>query len=319
MQIVVRIIVAGLLLASGLSYSQSYPSRPIRFIVPYPAGGTTDVLARLIGQKLSESLGQPVVADNRPGGIAVIGTDIVAKSKPDGHTIGMFLTPHAVNPFITKDLPYDTLKDFAPVTLVAIVPGVMTMNPSVPASNLRDVAKLAKAKPGQLNYASPGPITSAHLSMELLKLMGGLDLKHIPYKGGAPAIAALIGGEVQLMISGLPNVIAHVRAGRAKAIAVTTAKRLPALPNVETVAEQGFPGYDTYEWYGVFAPGKTPRDVVEKLSREIARIVKLPQVHERMSAQGADPQGNTPAEFDKFVRNEMNKWGTLAKKIGLKP
>lgn len=319
MHIIVQIVAAGLLLASGLVCSQSYPSRPIRFVVPYPPGGTTDVLARLVAQKLSEPLGQPVVVDNRAGGVAVIGTDIVAKSRPDGHTIGMFLTPHAVNPSIRKDLPYDTLKDFVPVTLVAIVPGVLTMNPSVPASNLRDIVALAKAKPGQLNYASPGPITSAHLSMEMLKSMAGIDLKHIPYKGGAPAITALIGGEVQLLISGPPNVLPHIRAGKAKAIAVTTARRLPSLPVLPTVAEQGFPGYDTYEWYGVFAPGKTPRDVVEKLSREIARVVKLPEVTERISAQGAEPQGNTPSEFDKFVRNEMEKWGTLAAKIGLRP
>ena len=319
MHILIQIVVAALLLVSGLSYSQDYPSRPIRFVVPYPPGGTTDVLARLVAQKLSEPLGQPVIVDNRAGGVAVIGTDIVAKSRPDGHTIGMFLTPHAVNPFIMTNLPYDTLKDFVAVTLVAIVPGILTMNASVPARNLRDIVALAKAKPGQLNYASPGPITSAHLSMELLKSMGGIDIKHIPYKGGAPAITALIGGEVQLLISGPPNVLPHVRAGRVKAVAVTTAKRLPAIPDLPTVAEQGFPGYDTYEWYGVFAPGKTPRPVVEKLSREIARVLRVPEVNERISAQGAEPQGNTPAEFQKFVQNEMDKWGTLAKNIGLKP
>ena len=319
MRFILHIVVAGLLFASGLSYSQNYPSRGIRFIVPYPPGGTTDVLARLVAQKLSESWGQQVFVDNRVGGVAVIGTDIVAKSTPDGYTIGMFLTPHAVNPFIMKNLPYDTLKDFVAVTLVAIVPGILSMNPSVPANNLGDLVALAKAKPGQLNYASPGPLTSGHLSMELLKSMAGIEIKHIPYKGGAPAITALIGGEVQLLINGPPNVLPHIRAGKLKAIAVTTAKRLPSLPDLPTVAEQGLPGYDTYEWYGVFAPGKTPRPVVEKLNHEIARLIKLPDVSERISVLGAEPQGNTSAEFDKFLRNEMDKWGTLAKKIELRP
>ena len=318
-QILSGALVGGLLLAAGASHAESYPDRAIRFVVPYPPGGTTDVLARLVGQKLSEAWGQPVIVDNRPGGVAVIGSDVVAKATPDGYTIGMFLTPHAVNPFIMSNLPYDTQRDFAPVSLVAIVPGILSMNPSVPAQNLQDIVALAKAKPGLLNYASPGPITSGHLSMELLKHMAGIEIRHVPYKGGAPALTAVMANEVQLFISGPPNVLPQIRAGRLKAIAVTTAARLPALPDLPTVAEQGFPGYDTYEWYGVFAPGKTPAPVLEKLSREIARLIKLPQVSERISAQGAEPQGNSRAEFDKFVRNEMSKWGTLAKRIGLRP
>ena len=316
---VICAVVMGLLSALGSAHAQNYPTRPIRFVVPYPPGGTTDVLARVVAQKLTESWSQQVVVDNRPGGIAVIGTDIVAKSKPDGYTIGMFLTPHAVNPSIMKELPYDTLKDFAPVTLVAIVPGVLCINPSVPAANLREFVKLAKSKPGQLNYASPGPITSGHLSMELLKSMAGIELKHIPYKGGPPALAAVISGETQAFISGPPNVLPQIRAGKLRAIAVTTASRVRTLPDLPTVAEQGFAGYDTYEWYGIFAPASTPRSIVESMSREIARLIKLPEVSERISAQGADPQGNTPAEFDKFVREEMNKWGALAKRIGLRP
>lgn len=307
------------LVAASLAHAQTYPNRPIRFVVPYPPGGTTDVLARVVAQKLSDSWGQQVLVDNRVGGVAVIGTEIVAKSAPDGHTIGMFLTPHAVNPSIMKNLPYDTVADFAPVTLVAIVPGILSMNPAVPANGVRDIVALAKAKPGHLNYGSPGAITSGHLSMELLKSMAGIEITHIPYKGGPPAITDLIAGQVQLVINGPPNVLPHIRAGRLKAIAVTTAKRFSGLPEVATVAEQGYPGYETYEWYGVFAPGKTPRPVVDKLSQEIARQIRTPEVSERMAAQGAELQGNTPAEFGEFVRKEMAKWGALASKIGLKP
>jgi tripartite-type tricarboxylate transporter receptor subunit TctC len=312
-------VAAACLLSSAVVHGQNYPTHGIRFVVPYPPGGTTDVLARLVAQKLSESWGQQVVVDNRVGGVAVIGTDIVAKAQPDGHTIGMFLTPHAVNPSIMKSLPYDTTKDFAPITLVAIVPGILSMNPAVPANDLRDIVALAKAKPKSLNYASPGPITSGHLSIELFKSMAGIDLTHIPYKGGAPAITALISGEVQLLVNGPPNVLPHIRAGRLKAMAVTTARRLPSVPNVPTIAEQGYPGYDTYEWYGIFAPGRTPRAVVDKLSQEVARLLKLPDVSERIATLGAEPQGNTPAEFARFVRDEMERWGTLANKIGLKP
>ena len=314
-----KLLALGLALAAGTGHAQNFPTKSIRFVVPYPAGGTTDVLARLVAQRLADSWQQQVVVDNRVGGVAVIGTEIVAKSSPDGHTIGMFLTPHAVNPFIMKELPYDTLRDFRAVTLVAIVPGVLSMTPSVPANSLKEMVALAKSKPGSMNYASPGPITSGHLSMELFNLMAGINVKHIPYKGGAPAVTAVIGGEVQFLINGPPNVMPHIKAGRLKALGVTTATRLKGFPDIPTIAEQGYPGYDTYEWYGVFAPGKTPPEVVEKLSREIARLIKIPEVNDRIIGLGADPVGNTPAEFEKFVRSEMDKWGSLAKKIGLKP
>ncbi len=297
----------------------SFPARPIRWIVPVPAGATTDIVTRLVGQKMGESWGQQVIVDNRPGGAFVIGSDVVAKATPDGYTIGTLLTPHIVNPFVLKNLPYDTLRDFTPVSLMVMVPGVMTMYPGVPANNLKEVIALAKAKPGTLNYGSPGPLTSGHLSMEMLKLTAGISITHIPYKGGAPAIADLIGGQIQFLISGPPGVLPHIKSGRLKAIATTAAKRSPGLPDTPTFAESGLPGFDTYEWYGVFAPGNLPKDVLAKLSREIARIINLPDMSEKLSAQGAIPVGNTPEEFASFVKREMNTWGKVAQQVGLKP
>ena len=299
--------------------AQNYPSRPIRWIVPVPAGATTDIVTRLVGQKMSESWGQQVIVDNRPGGAFVIGSDVVAKATPDGYTVGTLLTPHIVNPYVMKNLPYDTLRDFTPVSLMVIVPGVMTMYPGVPANNLKDVIALAKAKPGTLNYGSPGPLTSGHLSMEMLKLTAGVSITHIPYKGGTPAIADLIGGQIQFLISGPPGVLPHIKSGRLKAIATTAAKRSPGLPDTPTFAESGLTGFDTYEWYGVFAPGRMPKDVLAKLSREIARIIKLPDMSEKLSVQGAIPVGNTSAEFAAFVKREMDTWGKVAQQVGLKP
>jgi tripartite-type tricarboxylate transporter receptor subunit TctC len=309
----------GTLADAPFAGAQNYPTRPIRWIVPVPAGATTDIVTRLVAQKINEAWGQQVIVDNRPGGAFVIGSDIVAKAAPDGHTIGTLLTPHIVNPYVMKDLLYDTLRDFTPVTLMVMVPGVMTMNPGVPANTLQEVIALAKAKPGALNYGSPGPLTSGHLSMEMLKLTAGVNIQHVPYKGGAPAIADLIAGQVQFLISGPPGVLAHIRSGRLKAIATTAAKRSPGLPDTPTFGESGLPGFDTYEWYGIFAPGKLPKDVLAKLSREIARIIKLPEMSEKLSVQGAIPVGNTSDEFAAFVRKEMDTWGKVAQQVGLKP
>jgi tripartite-type tricarboxylate transporter receptor subunit TctC len=302
-----------------VAHAQRYPTHPIRWIVPIPPGATADIITRLVAARLSEALGQQVVVDNRPGGVFTVGSEIVAKAQPDGHTIGTLLTPHVVNPFVTKNLPYDTERDFTPVSLLVIVPGVMTMYPGVGANTLKDVIALAKAKPGQLNYASPGPLTSGHLSMELLKLQAGIDITHIPYKGGAPAIIDLVGGRVQFLISGPPGVLPHIKAGRLKPIAVTAAKRSPGLPDTPTFQESGMPGFDTYEWYGVFAPGNLPKSILAKLSTEIARIIKLPEMSERLASQGALPVGNTSDEFAAFVKREMATWGKVAQKVGLKP
>ena len=299
--------------------AQQFPTRPIRWIVPVPAGSTTDIVTRLVAQKMNEAWGQQVVVDNRPGGVFTVGSEIVAKAASDGYTIGTLLTPHVVNPFVLKNLPYDTERDFTAVSLMVIVPGVMTMYPGVGASTLKDVIAIAKAKPGQLNYGSPGQLTSGHLSMELLKLQAGIQITHIPYKGGAPAIIDLVGGRIQFMISGPPGVLPHIKSGRLKPIATTAAKRSPGLPDVPTFAESGLPGFDTYEWYGVFAPGNLPRPVLTRLSNEIARIIKLPEMSEKLAAQGAIPVGNSADEFARFVKGEMDQWGKVAQKIGLKP
>jgi len=302
----------------GAAESQSYPTRPIRWIVPIPPGATADIITRFVAQKLSESLGQQIVVDNRPGGVFTVGSEIVAKAPADGHTIGTLLTPHIVNPFVTKNLPYNTERDFTAVSLMVIVPGVMTMYPGVAVNTLKEVIALAKAKPDALNYGSPGPLTSGHLSMELLKLKAGINITHIPYKGGAPAIIDLVGGRIQFLISGPPGVLPHIKAGRLKAIATTAAKRSPGLPDTPTFAESGMPGFDTYEWYGVFGPGKLPKPVLARLSSEIGRIIKLPDISERLAVQGALPVGNSAEEFDAFVKSEMNLWGKLAQKIGLR-
>jgi tripartite-type tricarboxylate transporter receptor subunit TctC len=299
--------------------AQQYPTRPIRWIVPVPAGSTTDIVTRLVAQKLNEAWGQQVVVDNRPGGVFTVGSEIVAKAPADGYTIGTLLTPHVVNPFVMKNLPYNTERDFTPVSLMVIVPGVMTMHPGVPANSLKDVIALAKAKPDQLNYGSPGPLTSGHLSMELLNLQTGIRITHIPYKGGAPAIIDLIGGRIQFMISGPPGVLPHIKAGRLKPIATTAAKRSPGLPDTPTFAEAGLAGFDTYEWYGVFAPGRMPKAVLNTLSGEIGRIIKLPEMSEKLAVQGAIPVGNSSEEFSRFVKSEMDQWGKVAQKIGLKP
>ena len=295
----------------------AFPSRPIKIIAPYPPGGATDVLSRLVGQKMAENWGQQIVVDNRPGGAAVIGTELLARAPADGYTMGMLLTPHAVNPFVMKSLPYDTVRDFVAVSLVAIVPGVLSVHPDLPVTNVRELIALAKAKPGTLHYGTPGPLTSGHLSIEILKHMTGIDVVNIPYKGGAPAIADLVGGRIQLLVNSPPSVIPHMKSGRVRALATTAAKRSTGLPELPTIAESGVPGYDTYEWYGLFAPGRTPPEIVEKLGREVARIVLLPDIRERIIALGGEPVGNSPAEFGAFFKKEMETWGTVARQVKL--
>jgi tripartite-type tricarboxylate transporter receptor subunit TctC len=325
MQIVMRIgaclslIVPVLLPAQSLAHVDAFPTRPVRWIVPVAPAGTTDILSRLIGMRLNDIWGQQVVIDNRPGGAFVTGTDLLAKAAPDGYTVGMLLSPHAVNPFVMKKLPYDSIKDFQPVTLIAIVPGLMTMHPAVPVRNLQELIALAKAKPDTLNYASPAPMTSGHLSMELLNVMVGTRITHVPYKGGAPAMAAVIAGEVQIMISGPATVQANVKAGKLRAIAVTTAQRSPGMPDVPTFQESGVTGFDTYEWYGVFAPASVPRVALSKLTRDITAVVNMPEVSARMNSLGCIPRTSTPDELLAFVKDEMQKWGSLARKVNLQP
>jgi tripartite-type tricarboxylate transporter receptor subunit TctC len=298
---------------------QGYPNRTIRLVVPFPAGGTTDILARAAAQKLTESLGQPVVVDNRPGAAGNIGSDIVAKSAPDGYTLLMgTVGTHAINPSLYSKMPYDHVKDFVPVVLVASVPNVLVVNPSLPVKSVGDLIKLAKAKPGEINFASSGSGTSIHLSGELFKTMAHVDMTHIPYKGSAPALTDLIGGQVQIMFDNLPSSLAQIKAGKLRAIAVTSQKRAPALPDVPTIAESGLPGFEATSWFGVLAPAGTPFPVVARINSEINKWLQTPEAREQLLAQGAAAAGGTPESFAAHIRAETDKWAKVVKESGAK-
>jgi tripartite-type tricarboxylate transporter receptor subunit TctC len=308
---------AGLLRVAGDAFAQGYPAKPIRIVVPFTPGGTTDVLARAIGQKLTASWTQPVVVDNRPGAAGNIGSEVVAKAAPDGYTLLMgTVSTHGINPGLYSKLPYDPVKDFAPVTLVAKVPNILVLHPSVPASSVTELIAHAKAKPGQLNFASSGNGTSIHLSGELFKTMAGVQMTHVPYKGSAPALTDLLGGQVSLMFDNMPTALPHVKAGRLKALAVTSAKRSPAIPQLPTMAEAGLPGFEATSWFGVLAPAATPKEIVGKLNGEIVRILKTPEVRAQLSGQGAEPVGDTPEEFAAHIKAEMAKWAKVVKESG---
>ncbi|MFM9883597.1 MAG: Bug family tripartite tricarboxylate transporter substrate binding protein [Burkholderiales bacterium] len=306
------------LAGSSATAAQTFPAKPIRIIAPFAAGGTTDILSRAVAPRLAEALGQQVIVENRPGAAGVIGAEAVAKSAPDGHTLGMINSTHAVTPFVMKSLPYDAVNDLAAVTLVALVPGLLTSTISVPARTVKEVIELAKSKPSHYSYGLPGSLTSGHLSMELLKNMTGVDIVAIPYKGAAPAFMDLISGQVHFMINSPPSSMPHIKAGKLRPIATTAAKRSSAFPDVPTIAESGFPGYDTCEWYGLFTHGKAPKEAILRISQEVGKIIRTPELTERMLSLGAEPSPNSPEEFTAFVRAEMEKWGTLAKTIGLK-
>jgi tripartite-type tricarboxylate transporter receptor subunit TctC len=299
--------------------AQSFPTRPIRWVVPVPIGGTNDILSRLFAPKIHADWGQQVIVDNRPGGAYVIGTDILAKAVPDGYTVGMLLSSHAVGPYAIKNLPYDPIKDFQPISMVALVPGVLVTRPDVPVSSVKDVIALAKSKPGQLNYGPPGQLSSGHMSMELLNVMGGVKITYVPYKGGAPAIQGVLVGEIQFLILSPPAVMGFIKSGRLKAIATTSVKRSPGLPNVPTFSESGLPGFDTTEWYAMFAPAKIPRPVLAKYNAQINRILAMPDIKQRMLTLGAIPSGGTPEELGAFVKSEMDRWGKVAREINLQP
>ena len=299
--------------------AQAYPNHAIRLVVPFPAGGTTDILARAVGQKLTESLGQSVVVDNRPGAGGNIGADIVAKSAPDGYTLLMgTVGTHAINPSLYTKMPYDHVKDFVPVVLVAGVPNVLVVNPSVPVQSVADLIKLAKSKPGEINFASSGAGTSIHLSGELFKAMAGVDMTHVPYKGSAPALTDLIGGQVQLMFDNLPSALPQIKAGKLRAIAVTSLKRAPVLPDVPTIAESGLPGFEASSWFGVLAPAGTPAPVVAKLNAEVNKWLQSPDAREQLLAQGAVAAGGTPEQFAAHIRTETEKWAKVVKASGAK-
>lgn len=288
-----------------------FPTKPIRLVVPWPPGGVADFLGRVIAQKLGESWNQQVIVDNRPGGATNIGSELVARAAPDGHTLLMASSNNAVNMSLYKKMPYDTARDFSPITLVAMVPNILVAHPSVPASDVRSLIALAKAKPGRLTYASAGNGSPAHLAAELFKTMTGLDILNISYKGAGPAVTDLIGGHVDIMFTNVPATLSYIKSGRLKALAMAGAKRVSALPDLPTIAESGLPGYEASAWYGIVAPAKTPKQLIAKLHAELARLLKLPDVIERLLSQGTDPLGNTPSEFATVIRSDIEKYAKL--------
>jgi len=313
----IALLIAGLFAATAFVHAQNYPSRPLRMIVPTAPGGGTDFTGRLVAAKLSETLGQQVVVENRGGGGGSVGADNAAKSTPDGYTLLLgSIATHAVNPALYKKLPYDHLKDFAPVSLIGTVPNAMVVHPSVPVKSMQEFITYAKANPGKINYGSSGVGSPPHLSMELLRSMTGINLVHVPYKGAGPALADLLGGQVQAMCTSLAGLINFIKSGRVRALGVTTAKRNPQLPDVPTIVESGVPGYEVTIWYGVFAPVATPKAIVQKLNAEMIKALTSPEMKERMALQGMDPAPSTPAELAAFVKAETLKWAKAAKDSG---
>ena len=305
--------------AQTLNSAKDYPSRPIRIVIGYAPGGTSDIMSRILSTHLYSAWGQQVVVDNRPGASAQIATDIVAKAAPDGYTL--FLTPsgtHTANPSLYKKLPYDTVKDIAPVTLFAWVSNMIVTHPSSPINSLQDLIRMAKAAPGQLTYASVGAGSVSHLSAEMLKSLTGTNIVHIPYKGGGPALTAIASNEVTIMFAALPSATPFVLSKRIKPLVVTSPKRASALPDVPTVAEAGVAGLQVMEWYGVLAPAATPASIVNKLRDEIAKIIKKPDVAARFVELGADPVGNTPAEFARQIESDIAMWGKLVREAGIR-
>jgi tripartite-type tricarboxylate transporter receptor subunit TctC len=318
----VAAMLAGVLLSLSpplLAAEQPYPSKPIRLVVPFPAGGPLDVIARAIGQKLSLAWGQPVIIDNRPGAGGNIGADLVAKSAPDGYTIlEGALSTHAVNVSLYSKLPYDPIKDFAPITLVAVTPNVLVLNPSVPANSVAELIAYARANPGKLAFGSGGNGSAGHLAGELFKTEAKLDIVHVPYKGSAPAMQDLLGGQIQLMFDNLASSMQQVRAGKLKAIAVTTAKRSPLVPDLPTLAETGLPGFDIYTWWGFLAPAGTPKEIIAKWNAEVTRILGTPEMQAYFAQQGAEPSPTSPEQFMALIQSEIPKYAKIIKASGAK-
>ena len=308
---------AALLIPAGYAAgAQEFPSRPIRLVSPFAPGGPNDIIARFLAQRLAEPLGQSIVVDNRAGAGGNLGTDLVAKSAPDGYTLVLAGAGSlTINPHIGK-VPYDTLRDFAPVTLVAIAPHILAVHPAVPAKSVAELVQLAKAQPGRLNYASGGVGSSTHLAGELFKSLGGVDIVHIAYKGTGPALADLLSGQVQMVFSGIPTVLPHVRAGKLRALGTSMLQRVAALPDVPSIAE-ALPGYEMNPWYGVLAPARTPRTVVRRLHDEIVRAASAPEFSASLTAQGATPVTNTPEAFAALLKDELAKWGRLIRSAGI--
>jgi tripartite-type tricarboxylate transporter receptor subunit TctC len=304
--------------ATDVANAQAYPSKPIRFIIPYAVGGGTDILGRIVAQRLTERLGQQVLVDNRPGGGSILGSGILAQSNPDGYTMMTANIAHGANPYLHKTLPYDTVKDFVPVTLMAVLPSVLAIHPSVPARSVSEFIAYARANPGKLSYGTAGVGSANHLTMELFKITTKTDIVHVAYKGGGPAMQDLLGGQVKAMFITVPPVLPQVKAGKLLAIGISSIKRSTALPDVPTVAEAGVPGFEVYEWQGVVVPKGTPRAIVQKLNTEIVAVLALPDVRERISGLGAIVVGGTPEEFGEHIRKELVLWQRVIRDAGIR-
>ena len=312
-------VLAGCVLAvaAGMALAQ-YPQRPLRVVVPYAAGGSTDVLARIVGQRLTERLGQQVVVDNRTGAGTIIATEIVARAAPDGYTLLMATPPLAVAPSLYAKLPFDPARDFAAVTNIAGTSNVLVVHPAVPAQSVKQLVALAKAQPGKLAYGSSGTGGASHLAMELFRSMAGIEIVHVPYKGGAVAVTDLLGGRLQLLFANLTTIQPHLKTGRARALAIGTAQRSPLAPDLPTVAEAGLAGYEANNWNGVVVPAGTPAAVVERLHREIVAVIAEPAMRERLLASAFEPIGDTPAQFARYLAAERVKWGKVVREAGIR-
>ena len=297
---------------------KGYPDKAIRMIVPFAPGGSNDIMGRLVAGKLTESMGQQVVVDNRPGASGIIGTDLAAKSAPDGYTLLVMSLTFAVNPSIRSKLPYDTEKDLIPVTLIASAPLMLVVHPSLPVKSVKELIAYAKANPGKLNFGSGGPGSTPHLAGEMLKTMSGLQMTHFPYKGGGPALADLVGGQIQLMLENIPSTLPFVKSGRLRVLAVTSKERSPSVPDVPTLDEAGLKGYELTGWNGLFVPRGTPRVIVSRLHTETVKALAAPDVKQRLAAMSAVPGGEPPEKFAAFIKAEIAKWAKIAKQAGLK-
>jgi len=312
-------LLATLCATASAQPSAGYPSRPVKLVIPFPPGGPLDIIGRAIAQKASEDWGQSVVVDNRPGAGGNIGADLVAKSPPDGYTILMgALSTHAVNPSLYGKMPYDAVKDFAPISLVAITPNVLVVNASLPVNSAKEFVAYAKANSGKLAFGSGSNGSAGHLAGELFKVDTGTDIVHVPYKGGAPATQALLAGDTQFMFDNLANAMPQVKAGKLKALAVTTALRSKLAPELPTMAEAGLPGFDISTWFGLLAPAGTPKDVIAKWNAEVTKILNSPDMRERLTAQGAEPAPTTPEQFAAFIQSEIPKYARIVKISGAK-
>ena len=302
------------------SWANTWPSHPVRFVVPFAAGGTTDIMGRLVAHKLSEEYGQQFIVENKPGAGGNIAADYVAKSDPDGYTFIIGTTSiHAINKYVQKNMPYDPINDIQPITIIARVPNLFSVNPDVPAKSVAEFIALAKAKPGQYMYASPGLGTTGHMATELFKLMTGIDIVHVPYKGSVPALTDLVAGRVHLMIDNLPAALPFAQNGNVRPLAVSTSTRWPLLPNIPSISEAGVPGYDAAAWFTVAAPAKMPKEIVMRLNASIIKFIRSPDGIERIRKLGGEPVGNTPEEVQKFIISETEKWGKVAQSAGIKP